>query len=343
MSASLYRGDDLAQLLRGALFPPLPGIAYPRLALERPVSRLPIDVWASATLPVGLRLAFESDARSVIVRYQRCASDPVQADAIAMTKSLRADYGAQLELWDPVRRLVARPIDGERGQSEMPLSGDGSFTVYMPELEPIRIDSVEAIGGAIVPRPLRPVWLAYGDSITEGWSASSPALCWPSAAARALDLDLVNLGFSGAGRGEVVVAQALASLPADIVTVAFGTNCWSRIPHSAGLFKEALRAFLDILQAGQKRQRILGISPIVRPDAESTPNALGLTLGSLRAIFEEEFTNRARNDPGLYALRSGHSLISQDDLTDGVHPNDAGHNKIAAAVISEFQTVGFAR
>lgn len=75
--------------------------------------------------------------------------------------------------------------------------------------------------------------MVHGDSITEGWWSTRPAHGWPAVAGRALGWDTVNLGYAGAARGELATAEQLAALPADVLTLAFGTNCWSRVPFTA--------------------------------------------------------------------------------------------------------------
>ena len=55
----------------------------------------------------------------------------------------------------------------------------------------------------------------------------SPSRCWLAIAGRERAMDTVNLGFAGSARGEIVLAQQIATLDADVITVAFGTNCWT--------------------------------------------------------------------------------------------------------------------
>ena len=127
--------------------------------------------------------------------------------------------------------------------------GDGRVVVYLPEGMKPTVHSLTAVGGDIAPAPKQPRWIAYGDSITEGWSASSPARCWLAIAGRERAMDTVNLGFAGSARGEIVLAQQIAALDADVITVAYGTNCWATIPHSADMVRANTAAFLHIIRA----------------------------------------------------------------------------------------------
>lgn len=195
---------------------------------------------------------------------------------------------------------------------------------YLPLVAGARVADID---GDIAPASLQPRWLAYGDSITEGWITSTPAGAWPAVAGRALGLDAINMGYAGAARGEIVSAEHIAELDADVITVAHGTNCWSRTPHTAAMVAEGMRAFLDVVRQGHPGTPIVIVSPIVRPDAESTPNRLGATLADLRTAIEDVATER--ND---VALVPGLPLVSPEQLPDGIHPADEGHAAIAAAV-----------
>jgi lysophospholipase L1-like esterase len=203
-------------------------------------------------------------------------------------------------------------------------TGDDRHIVYLPAKAGARFTSVD---GDVTPGPPQPRWLAYGDSITEGWVTSTPAQAWPAVAGRAHGLDAVNMGYAGAARGEIVSAEHVAELAADVITVAHGTNCWTRTPHTAAMVAEGLRAFLDVVRDGHPKTPVVVVSPIVRPDAEDSPNRLGASLMDLRNAIEDVASER--NDVELVP---GADLVRPDQLPDGIHPGDDGHAAIAAAV-----------
>jgi lysophospholipase L1-like esterase len=130
----------------------------------------------------------------------------------------------------------------------------------------------------------------------------------------------------------VASAEQVAALDADLVTICYGTNCWTRTPHSAPLFRETLVAVLDVVRQGHPRTPLLVVSPVVRPDAEATANRLGATLADLRAQMEA--VAEAWRDAGDGRLRLVHGLelIGPERLGDGIHPDDEGHDRIASVV-----------
>ena len=243
--------------------------------------------------------------------------------------------GTRFSAWRGDREIASAPakVDGGTASARSRWLGDEILTVYLPEGMKPTLTAVRAVGGSLEAAPRGPRWLAYGDSMTEGWIASSPAYCWPSIAARRQRLDVVNLGYAGSCRGELASAEQLAALPADVISLGYGTNCWTRIPHSRALLAANLRAFLSILRSGHPQTPIVVWSPVVRPEAESTPNRLGATLADLRAEIEE-FAEELAGEAGPLTLVRGLPFLSGDQLPDGVHPADEGH-AIMADVIGD--------
>src|SRR5207244_378633 len=83
-----------------------------------------------------------------------------------------------------------------------------------PEWMKPTILAVDAVEGELSAPPAGPRWIAYGDSVLEGWVATSPALAWPMVAARTHGLDVVNMGYAGSARGEIVSAEHICALEA---------------------------------------------------------------------------------------------------------------------------------
>ncbi|UNO43685.1 GDSL family lipase [Streptomyces sp. MST-110588] len=327
--------------------PFLRGVAWHDRAKDRLVradpadgDRLPWETWSRATVPVGVRLeGLAPGADTLHIRYR--AFPPRPADELLSA-------GAVFELWqdgEPVCEAPARPGEDRTVRLRLPAS-DGPFTVHLPVPLRPRVLGLRATGparSAAAPAPAEPLprWAVYGDSICEGWIASRPSRAWPAVAGRALGLDPVNLGYAGSGRGEIASAQQLAALPCDLITLAFGTNCWSGSPYSAPLLRETTSAFMALVRRGHPDTPLLVLSPLLRPDAEDTPNALGATLSELRRAQEAAVADRiAAGDRGL-ALLSGAPLLEAADLADGLHPGDGGHARLAGAVAAALRAAGF--
>ncbi|MCK9904709.1 GDSL-type esterase/lipase family protein [Frankia sp. Cpl3] len=311
---------DPAPFLRGNPFPGTAELPYPR-AVATDSARLPAGTWQAASTPIGVRLELHADADAVVVHY-RTEHDGKSAHG--------PDAGRAFEVWEGDSRLVVEPAVLGEGSIELPLpAGAQGVTVYLPERMRPTLLSLTPVGGSLVPGTRRPRWLAYGDSIVEGWVASSPGSCWTARLSRRLGLDVCNLGYAGSARGELPSAEHLASVPADLISLSYGTNCWSTIPHTAALLRAGLDAFLTLLRQGNPDTPVVVTTPIRRPDAETTPNRLGATLADLRAAMAAQVQARIDGGDPALVLVDGETLHDDDLLADGIHPGEEGHALMA--------------
>ncbi len=313
--------EPVTAYLRGSVFPAHACAPYPRASLDD--RRLPADIAAAARVPATVALSVSGPAREVELSYTAAA--PAGAMRGTSYGTAFAAYPAGAE--EPSAQIPARP---GTGTVRLPL-GPGPTTVYLPEGMAPALTGISGVGGPVTPGPPQRRWLAYGDSITEGWGASAPGRTWLATAARRHGLEAVNFGYAGSGRGELVVAEAMAAVPADVITVAFGTNCWSMIAFSEDLLEATVGAFVATVRTGHPRTPLVLVSPIVRPDAEDQPNRVGATQAGLRAAYERAALRLGAADPAV-TLVPGRELVTAAQLADGIHPDDAGHAALAAAV-----------
>lgn len=318
------RDDDLNRLLRGVGRTLLPTPATsalldtPRL-IEDP--RLPPDTWTQANRSIGRRIEFDSDGGTVHVDI---SSRP--AEGISQTRQ-------DIEVWNSTTNMLAhrQPITDQTTTIGLPVP-TGSTRIYLPETV-ATVARMWSDDTELRDPPAEPIWLAYGDSITAGECATTYSRAWPATVARDLHLDVVNLGFSGAGRGEGVVAEQMCEWRADLITVAFGSNCWRGIPHSNEQMAAITDAFLATLTRSHHGVPVVVVTPTLRPDAENEPNASGATLGTLR--LAQQVAARAHAS----AVVDGRDLLYAEDLVDGLHPSDRGHRRYADKLTQVIRTL----
>ncbi len=310
--------------VRGAPYPAANGVPYPR-ANPADVARLPADVWHSGSVPAGVRLELVGDAQAIDIAYR----------TVTGSLGYRGDgAGIVFSVWRSGRKVCEEEAVLGDGLIRLSLgsgSPDKPAVIYLPEgMQPLVL-SLTAVKGEIAPAPALPRWLAYGDAVTQGWIASGPAEGWAAITARKSGLDLINLGFAGSGQAEIVSAEHLASLQADVISIAYGANCWTRTPHSAPMLFESVRGFLALVRSGHPTTPMVVISPIRRTDAEHTPNKLGATLVDLRDAVEAATRDRIVSGDTMLSLVGGEDIVSPEHLADGIHPGDEGHKRIASA------------
>jgi lysophospholipase L1-like esterase len=277
-----------------------------------------------------VRLELVGDAEAVEISYRTETEDfGYRGEGAGTTFGLWRDGALVAEekavLGEGAVRLATGPAHGRTGSGERAI-------VYLPEGMKPTVLSIEGVGGSIEPAPPQRRWVAYGDSIAEGWVASGPSGAWPAIAGRTHRLDVCNMGYAGSARGEIVSAEHVAALEADVISITHGTNCWTRIPFSVDMMRAGTAAFVDVVRQGHPETPIVVASPVVRPDAEATPNRLGATLADLRAVMEAVAQARIEAGDKRLTLVPGRDIIGPELLADGIHPGDEGHRVLAEVV-----------
>ncbi len=325
MPSVIGRPQQPEPFLRGVLHPASIGVAYPRIDPAR-AQHVAGDTWAAAQVPVGVRVELSGDVSAIRVEYVTSTAD-LGYRGEGAGRTFAAYRGAT--------KVAEQPAVLGEGVVELELPGDPEqpATVYLPEGMCPVVLAVTGIGGTIVPAPSQPRLLAYGDAVTQGWLASSPAMAWPAVVGRKLGLDVCNLGFAGSSyRAGVPAACMLAGTPADAVSFTVGSSVWDRGPSTPPLVAAEIRAVVGIIRASKPDVPVVIVSPIVRAEAEATPNRCGATLADLRRALEEAVSELVSAGDGSIYLVEGAKVLGEHDLADAEHPGDEGHKRLAADV-----------
>jgi lysophospholipase L1-like esterase len=281
-------------------------------------------------VPAGLRISLSPTGHAVRVRLALSEPFPMygwaqQAVTVWQGPDLRETHRV---LVGEVALTVRLPSDGPPVDIHLPAHMD-------PEVLDVR-----SLSGEVSPEPAPrgPTWLAYGDSITAGWSAPLPGSEWVARLAREAGLDVVNLGLPAAADGHAAQISEVVALPATLVTVAIGTNCWSRLPHSAEEMGDVMTSLVARVRTDLPDASLVVISPLLRPEAEAVPNSAGATLAQLRESVEAAVRPHADRDPRV-RLVEGRPLLAADELVDGLHPGSEGHKHLAETLADVVSTL----
>ncbi|MER7840740.1 GDSL-type esterase/lipase family protein [Streptomyces sp. NPDC096040] len=236
-------------------------------------------------------------------------------------------------------------------------AGDKDIEIWLPhteitELIALRTDApVEQ-----APARGRRVWLHHGSSISHGSNATHPTAIWPALAAAQGEVELVNMGFSGSALLDPFTARAMRDTSADLISVKIGINVVNADAMRLRAFTPAVHGFLDTVREGHPTTPLLVVSALLCPVQEDTPGPLApdfdggtlrfratgdpaeraagrLTLNVVRDELARTVEQRAADDPNLHYL-DGRDLYGERDyaefpLPDEVHPDPAGHRRIA--------------
>lgn len=163
-------------------------------------------------------------------------------------------------------------------------------------------------------RPIKPI-VYYGSSITQGGCASHPGNSYQNMICREMNVDYVNLGFSGSCKAEPAMADYLAELDMSAFVYDYDHNA----PDVAHLAKTHEPLFLKI----REKQPELPVIMISVSD-----DAMGDTIVARRAVIRRTYENAlAAGDRNVYFIdgRQMYREPGRDLCTvDGCHPNDLG-------------------
>jgi lysophospholipase L1-like esterase len=209
------------------------------------------------------------------------------------------------------------------------------FEIWLPhcaELGIRRLTLDDGAGPEALPAPAGGAWLALGDSITQGMTATRPALTWAARVARELDLDLINLGVGGA-KYDARVGPAAGAISARLATVAFGANDSFQQADPAEVERQAA-GLIAGLRARGPELRIAVITPVPCFETDGAP-ASG-QLDPYRAAARRAAAGREH----VWVLEGPELMPAEPGLfIDGVHPNDAGMAAYARNLVPRLREI----
>jgi lysophospholipase L1-like esterase len=194
----------------------------------------------------------------------------------------------------------------------------------------------------------RPRVLFHGDSITHGHGVTSPRETYPWQVAEKIGCIPLNYGFGGTAWADNVVAQTIAARTDwDLLTIMLGANSLAGAdsagkPETAVQYAEKYDAYLATIRAAAPKKPILCITPILnRLDLKASGNQNGERPDAYRAAITRVVRRRQRSDANLHLL-DGLTMVNEPLyllVTDTVHPNDAGMNRIAKGVAAALKPI----
>jgi len=201
------------------------------------------------------------------------------------------------------------------------------ITIYLSLYSPVKVlaigldpdAAIEPATAFALPRPV----VFYGTSITQGGCASRPGMSYQAILGRRLNLDHVNLGFSGNGRGEAALAHAVSDIDAAAYVLDFAQN-----NATVESLAEVYDPFIGILRERHPDTPILAITPIYSA-SETTGNHRN---EEMRALIRKVVSRRIGAGDTHLQLVEGTDLLGPsrvDGLVDGTHPNDLGFEWMA--------------
>lgn len=164
------------------------------------------------------------------------------------------------------------------------------------------------------PRKIKKPILFYGSSITQGACASRPSNAYAAMLCRELDAPMINLGFSGSGRGEEEMARLIASLDISLFVYDYDHNAPN--PNHLGNTHEK---FFKIIRAAKPDLPIVMMSMITSFHSQAPARF---------AHIKRTYDNAVASGDKKVWLIDGRDFVKGADpahwTVDNIHPNDYG-------------------
>ena len=190
-------------------------------------------------------------------------------------------------------------------------------------------------GASLAPCPDdRPVFVAYGSSITQNTRADSPCRTWAALIAREWGYNLFNQGYGGDCHLDPMIAMMIRDLRPSLVTLCLGINVFAHGSMSARTFLPAILGFTGIIRERNPECPIMLISPLYALADEKRGNESSLTLAKVRQSVEQA-QMLLRKNGDLHV----HYVNGLDLFADDVHPNAEGYRLIAGRLRCSFTSI----
>lgn len=298
--------------------------------------RIPADVAASVNVGVNDRHANAAGGRVRFVTDSPYIAIKVKLEHITRMSHFTLCGSAGFDLYSKdeggyvYRETFIPPYAMQDGYESIKYpAGGGVERAYQINL-PLYTDVVEMYVGIKEGSTLRaaegylnslPV-VFLGSSITQGGCASRPGNSYEEMLSRRLNMDYINLGFSGSCRAEDEMMDYIASLKMSAFVYDYDYN--TKSPEHLAETHE--HGFLKIRAAHPELPIILMSAPAYKP--------LGV-MAKRREIVKMTYDNAiARGDKNVYYI-DGDTLMAlckDGGTVDNVHPNDLGFTSMAAAL-----------
>ncbi|MFI3328938.1 MAG: SGNH/GDSL hydrolase family protein [bacterium] len=165
-------------------------------------------------------------------------------------------------------------------------------------------------------------WCIYGTSITQGGCVSRPGMCYTNILSRHYKKEVINLGFSGSGLGELSVAKMINEInDLEMVIIDFDANACDD-----GYIFTNLEPFIEELKSKNKDIKVVIISRV--QFIEKFYNEK-MKLNYEKCLdFEIELTNKLNKKYGNVYFIDGLNLLDDDYdeyTVDSIHLTDLGN------------------
>jgi len=307
---------------------------------ERLMPGLPESVRHLGRCSAGVFVAFRTDAADLSVRLTN--ADTGFMNHMAMSGSAGAElYVREEGRWYPAGTAI--PGSELRCFERVLVQGRPrhrrEFRLYLPlykatERVEIGFSPDAVIEPSPAPEGSRPS-VFYGTSITQGGCASTAGSDYVSILARMMGIEALNFGFSGNGKGEAVLAEALGGIDAEMFVLDYVANA------SLEVLEATLPDFIRILRSRHAQTPIVLLGMIGFHQYHWNFARYDEAMARRDFLMRHYLERKAAGDRHLHFI-DGHGLLPAGVTgasVDGVHPTSAGFVAMAERLAPQLATI----
>ncbi len=321
------------------------GRFYSRIPAELQDSVRP-DLWDRAQCSSGIGVRFATDSRRIGVKYKLRSDFHMLHMADTGTKGTDLYTFEGDSTWRHVNTNRPRVNNADERICEAQyverLDGEPhEYMIYLPLYDGVEDLWVKIDSGATIspghPELISPRGriVAYGTSILQGGCASRTGNASTNIISRELNREVINLGFSGEGKMDAVMARAMARIP-DVAAYVIDP-----VPNCTKMMCDTLTYdFVKILRTARPEVPIIMVEGPIYPYARYD-SYFGKYLPEKNAEFRKNYLRLKKENPdNLYYLTSeGMDGIEDDGTVDGIHLTDLGFRHYADHILPLLRTI----
>lgn len=297
------------------------------------------SAWAESLCPSSARLRFKTSSTSLRLRidhqhdYHRHNLSDISVAGI----DLYIGPPDQMSFW-----MTTRPKDGTRVYEHLyfeQLSSEiREFTLYLPSYAKLAELQIGIDSGAQIlpptPYEIQKPLVFYGTSVTQNASASRGSNGFVPILGRRLNADVVNLGFSGSGKGEPIMAQLMTQIDASVYVVDSVANM------DIQLMNERYEKFVRLLRNRKPDIPVVLMTKIHSAGEIQSDEAAAYDLQN-QPVFETYHKLLAEGDKNIFLFDAGKIIKPGGDhpTIDGVHLTDRGFYMIADVLTPQLASI----
>ncbi|MGC9326997.1 MAG: SGNH/GDSL hydrolase family protein [Candidatus Hinthialibacter sp.] len=283
-------------------------------------------VWGLGVYCSGARIRFQSDCTALAIRYNNLSPSSMQNMHVFGQSGVDL-YVDGVYAGTAVNKATSE-IEHIYFQNAQPKQRE--YVLYLPLYNGATVSAIGVNSEAVlekaqdfaIPKPV----VYYGTSITQGGCASRAGMSYQAILGRLMNIDFVNLGFSGNGKGEKEVAELVAEIDASCFVMDFMANNKDRES-----LEEVYKPFVRTIRAKHPLTPILLVTRIYATREEAIHGGKE-NIEAKRDVIRKTAAKLIEEGDENIRFLEGYDLLGPaegDGLVDGSHPNDLGFQLMA--------------